>query len=116
MLRLRRWAHDYRVGIGFVILAVSVSVALYSIVVLVGRNNALVQRVDAKDNATRCAVVTLVGQLSINSERNARAQLASPTATTLEKKTAQQNLDRILALKKTTEDALGNPTKCGGDS
>lgn len=69
----------------------------------------LFQRIDAKDNATRCKVVGLVNVLAANSERSAKALEQNPASTPAQRAAATKNLSVIKDLKHTTADALGNP-------
>lgn len=91
-----------RAVVGFVILCLGVAMA-------VGLASLAINRIDERNNATRCSVVGLVQKLTINSARNAGAQIASTTATPAEKSAAKQNLDTIREVLRATDEALGHP-------
>lgn len=96
MLKSEAVLHPWRVRIGFLILVVAVMFAFIE----EGR----------KDNATRCAIVALVKNLSENSRRNSVAAQASPTATDAQKRAAAENVKVINATLQTTADVLGHPS------
>lgn len=74
---------------------------------------AVVKQLATSDNKTRCRIVSLVGTLLDNTERSARATLASPAATDEQKRVARKNLDSVAAALALTRDQLGHPTGKG---
>lgn len=71
---------------------------------------ALVKQLATSDNKTRCRIVSLVGTLLDNTERSARATLASPVATDEQKAVARKNLNSVAKALALTRDQLGHPT------
>lgn len=102
-----RFFRRSRVLIGFLILAVGITVAFV-------QQARLTDRIGSKDNATRCQVVALVATFTENSARSAHATLASKLASADQKAAAQKNLDEVRKALATTSAVLGHPvgTSC----
>lgn len=67
-------------------------------------------RVQEESNKTRCQVVALVATFTQNSQRSAKATIASPTASKQQKDAAIVNLAEVRKALLTTQETLGHPT------
>lgn len=88
------------VGIGAFILAMAIPITF----------TILANRIDATDNAARCAIVALVDEVAKRSSKSTAATLASPASTEQQKANAVASLKGWRSFQEDVRDLMDHPT------